>query len=219
MSRAYSCLPSLVVTRGDFALRPLDDADIEPIRRWRNAQMDVLRQKEPLTREAQQLYFVSTIWPEMELKQPRTILVAILRNGERIGYGGLVHCAWEHVRAEISVLFAPGIAAENSHYRECLTAFLDMLEEIAFDRLGFNRLTLETYDIRSFHIAVLERAGYVREGRLRDHVSIAGEGVDSLLHAKIARERGRCGASAYWAGGRTTSIATRSILDPAAGGS
>lgn len=189
MTRRYSQLPPLDLVHGAFALRCVDDADIEAIRCWRNAQMEVLRQSEPISAEAQRDYFAEQIWPQMSRAQPQTVLVTVLRDGEAIGYGGLVHCAWEHARAEISVLFAPDIATQDREYWGCLMAFLAMIEEVAFDRLGFNRLTLETYAFREFHIGVIEDAGFVFEGRLREHVWIAGEPVDSLLHAKLAADQ------------------------------
>ncbi|MHA7820559.1 MAG: GNAT family N-acetyltransferase [Erythrobacter sp.] len=217
MSRTYLRLPSLEISRDGFALRCIDDGDMEPIRTWRNAQMAVLRQAGRLTPDQQRRYFTSVIWPQMELEHPDTILLTILRSGERIGYGGLVHCAWGHARAEISVLFTPAIAADEREYGTCLSAFLAMLEDLAFDRLGFNRLTLETYDIRPFHVRLLEQAGYTREGRLRDHIAIEGERVDSLLHGKIASDRTRDRADDHATSERMTSTPTRSILTPASG--
>lgn len=211
-SRTYQRLPPLSADCGDFELRCIEDADIEAIRLWRNAQMPVLRQTAPISRDQQRSYFASQIWPQMGQEHPVTILVTVLRGGEVIGYGGLVHCAWEHSRAEISVLFAPEIAADDHTYREALLAFLTMIRAVGFMRLGFNRLTLETYDIRPLHIGILEEAGFLREGRLREHVEMDGRRIDSLLHAALASDQREAGA-------RITSCATRSIRVPERGGS
>ncbi|WP_299195672.1 GNAT family N-acetyltransferase [uncultured Erythrobacter sp.] len=211
MTRLYQRLPALEASLNGYSLRCVQDTDIEAIRRWRNAQMEVLRQAAPISSLEQEQYFARTIWPQMELERPRTILAAILQGDRAIGYGGLVHCAWEHKRAEISALFAPEIARDRSAYRAALLAFLEMIRETGFMRLGFNRLTLETYDIRPFHIGVLEEAGFQLEGRLRDHVVIDGKATDSLLHAALAKDQ-------QAAGGRITSCATRSIRVPATGG-
>jgi len=208
--RCYVHLPALDGQHRGYSLRCIQDCDIEPVRVWRNAQMDVLRQSAPITPAQQRRYFERAIWPQMERAQPDTILLTIEQGGRRIGYGGLVHCAWEDSRAEISVLLAPQIAADQKRYRAALLAFLAMAGEIGFSRLGLNRLTLETYDIRPFHIGVLEEAGFRREGRLREHVVIDAKPVDSLLHAALARDQAG-------KGGRITSCATRSILVPAAG--
>lgn len=218
VTRAYVNLPSLDIARGPFALRPVNEGDIESIRQWRNAQMEVLRQAGPITPAMQRRYFCRAIWPQMERKQPDTVLLAVECERAFVGYGGLVHCQWQHRRAEVSILFAPAIAADAPQYRRCLLAFLAMIDELAFDRLRLGRLTLETYDIRPFHVAVIEEAGYSREGRLRQHVTIGGNRFDSLLHGRLARDRQREIGTGQPAGGRMTSNATRSILTPAAGG-
>lgn len=213
--RRYSKLGPVDLARGRFSIRPVSDGDIEAIRRWRNAQMRVLRQAQPISPKAQCAYFAERIWPQMERSDPENVLVTILRDGVPVGYGGLVHCSWNDRRAEISALFAPEVAAEADEYRVSLMTFLELICALGFDRLGFNRLTLETYDIRPAHIAILEEAGFIREGRQREHVIIDGDRVDSLLHAMVARDyRAICAM-----GGRTTSDATRAILMPESGGS
>ena len=211
----YRNLPPLDATCGQYALRCIANEDAEPIRMWRNAQLAVLRQASPISAGQQRRYFAEVIRAQMELAEPQTILVTVLRHNTPIGYGGLVHCAWEHRRAEISILFTPEIADDPVAYRSSLLAFLAMIEEIAFTQLGLNRLTLETYDIRPLHIGVLEEAGYSREGRLREHVTIDGQPVDSLLHAKLASARDAAAAT----GARMTSCDTRAIRMPAGGGS
>lgn len=183
-------LPLIDVERGEFSLRCVEDGDIEPIRRWRNAQMVVLRQTKIISAVDQESYFARFIWPQMSLAKPETILVAIEHKGRMIGYGGLVHCSWPNRRAEISVLFEPALVGDEPRYRTALLAFLELISTVGFVRLGLNRLTLETYEIRPFHIAVLEEAGFVLEGRLREHVLIEGAPVDSLIHARIARDSG-----------------------------
>lgn len=200
MSRAYRHLPALEMRHGNYAIRCIEDQDIEAIRRWRNAQVEVLRQSGPISASDQRAYFDRAIWPQMGEEQPERILVAIEQSvggsgpkargatRELIGYGGFVHCAWDHARAEISALFAPAIVADKEHYRKALLAFLAMMTEAGFARLGLRRLTLETYDIRPFHVSVIEEAGFVREGRLREHVEIDGRPIDSLLNAKLASD-------------------------------
>ena len=46
---AYSCAPGLAAAAGRYALRPLRWDDREPIRQWRNDQLDILRQDRPLS--------------------------------------------------------------------------------------------------------------------------------------------------------------------------
>ena len=160
----------------------MQDSDVELIRHWRNAQMDVLRQTSPIGFEQQQAYFANSIWPTLEQAQPTNILVTYHRDGRPIGYGGLVHVAWEHLRAEVSFLLAPELAADRASYAECFSVYLALIKQLGFSALGFQRLFTETYAMRTDHIAILERNGFVREGRMRRHVGIDGEFVDSLIH-------------------------------------
>ena len=53
----YKVMPKKRLSDGWLTLRAVDPSDIEQIRNWRNAQMDVLRQTEEITKEAQISYF------------------------------------------------------------------------------------------------------------------------------------------------------------------
>jgi RimJ/RimL family protein N-acetyltransferase len=179
---SYRCLPYATLERNGFALRTVQPADIEPIRQWRNAQMNVLRQTTPISAEAQEAYFAETIWPSLSESRPANILLAFLENGSLIGYGGLVHIAWGDRRAEVSFLLTPKLAGDEPVYGARFAAFLGLIRELAFQGLGLHRLFTETYAFRTAHIAVLEQAGFRLEGRMRDHVVIDGQPIDSLLH-------------------------------------
>lgn len=158
---------------------------IESIRQWRNAQMDVLRQSSVITPEQQQAYFQQHIWPDLASPTPRNILLAIYRGKRLVGYGGLVHVAWEHRRAEVSFLLDPGHARDHEFYARTFLLFLKVIQILAFEDLGLHRIFTETYAIRDRHMAVLEQAGFQREGTLRDHVLIDGQAVDSIIHGCI----------------------------------
>lgn len=185
---SYACLPRPLITLGDYAVRSVQPQDIEDIRLWRNAQMDVLRQQAPLTPEDQRDYYAQHVWPVMSQAEPANILVTLLHNGQRIGYGGLVHLAWPHRRAEVSFLVSPDLASDPLPYSQAFDAFFRLMKILAFDDLQLHRLTGETYAFRTAHIALLEAAGFALEGRLRGHVRLNGEYIDSLLHACMATD-------------------------------
>ncbi|OXE36592.1 MAG: GNAT family N-acetyltransferase [Phenylobacterium zucineum] len=150
---AYACLTRQRIDLGDYAIRSIQPQDIEDIRLWRNAQMDVLRQDALITPDMQSTYFDTQIWPTLGEANPRQILVAFLHREARIGYGGLVHMAWPHSRAEVSFLVAPEIAADDERYPQAFDAFFALIKTLAFDDLGLNRLTTETYSSRTKHIS------------------------------------------------------------------
>lgn len=181
----WSCLTAQRFTHGAYALVPIAPEHIEPIRCWRNAQMDVLRQTEPISPEEQDTYYTRHIWPTMTQAQPVNVLVGFLHEGSLIGYGGLVHIAWEHRRAEVSFLLEHARIHDEIGYARDFTAFLQLVREMAFNDLQLHRLFTETYAIRSHHIRVLEAAGFLLEGTMRDHVCLNGVYFNSLIHGAL----------------------------------
>lgn len=178
----YSCMPHPTLFDGGLAIEAVQPDQIEAIRQWRNAQMNVLRQTAIISPTQQQRYFETHIWPEMTQPQPRNILLSYRENQAHIGYGGLVHIAWEHRRAEVSFLLDPIFAAQVEPYARYFSEFLQLIKRLAFDDLGLGRLFTETYASRDHHMAVLESAGFRREGVLRQHVMAEGQPVDSIMH-------------------------------------
>lgn len=181
----YVVIENKIITDGTICLRAVDLKDIEMIRIWRNAQMGILRQKQKITRNMQRQYFETEVWPEKNNSQPRQVLLAIDRLGILIGYGGLVHISWLDRRAEVSFLLNPLIANDEKLYSQIFVSCLEFLKKIAFNQLKIHKIWTETYNIRSYHIAALEAAGFEREGVLRDHNWIDGQPVDSVFHASI----------------------------------
>ena len=187
--KTYCPLPQAEYRWQKYQLVPIRYEDREPIRAWRNAQLEVLRQAEPLTAEQQAAYFKRVVLPLFEQEQPGQLLFSLLHNNELIAYGGLVHLSWPDGRAEVSFLVDPTRAAEPATYRQDFRAHLRLLGQVAFESLKFNRLFTETYDIRPAHIAILEEAGFRLEGRLRQHVQLApGTFTDSLMHGQLAAD-------------------------------
>jgi len=184
----YKCLPEAITDEHGYELLPVQPADIESIRRWRNAQMSVLRQHQEILPDEQVEYFTRTIWPLMDNDSPDTILLSLLSKGTMIGYGGLVHIAWGDRRAEISFLVDPARACHQDTYHRDFTAYLSLIQRIAFSHLALNRLFTETYAFRSEHIKTLESCGLQLEGRLREHVLIKNRPTDSLIHGILRQD-------------------------------
>lgn len=187
----YHCMPLAELRDGSRAVRAVDPEHIETIRRWRNAQMDVLRQAEPITPEAQQRYFEQTVWPDKQVENPHNILLIYLREGQPIGYGGLVHIAWEHKRAELSFLLDPRHERQSDRRAILFARFLQLMKRLAFEDLRLNRLYTETFATRRQHMETLEQAGFRREGCLRQHVRLDGQAIDSIMHGCISGDEGK----------------------------
>jgi len=180
--RSYQCLQAQRVDNGAYSIIPVQDEHIVSIRLWRNAQMAVLRQLSVINSLQQQSYFETKVWTEMDTLQPSNILMTYLLNEELIGYGGLVHISWEHLRAEVSFLAEPNRAKNAAIYAGDQINFLLLMKMLAFDKLGFHRLFTETYAIRQQHMVNLEAAGFIREGVMQAHVRINNRPVDSIIH-------------------------------------
>lgn len=182
MIYAWKCLGRQRFERGRYAVIPIQPAHVESIRCWRNEQMDILRQMQSITVERQQQYFGEKIWPSMGLNQPENILLGYLLDEQLIGYGGLVHIGWDHMRAEISFLLNTARTISEDVYERDFSNFLMLMKSVAFEELGFHRLFTETYAIRRHHIEVIEASGFQLEGVMREHVKIGGHFVDSFIH-------------------------------------
>jgi RimJ/RimL family protein N-acetyltransferase len=178
------------VSEAGYRYLPLRREDIQALREFRNAQMDVLRQNEPISPERQAAWFEREVVPTQGVERPHQVLVSILADGDRfVGYGGLTNLNWEELRAEVSFLVDPERARDPALYRADMTSFLAYLARLAFEELGLNRLFAETYAFREAHIGILEECGYRLEGRLREHIQLGGgKAGDSVVHGLLAAE-------------------------------
>ena len=181
----YKIMSWSEISDGVITLRPLQQEDIENIRLWRNAQMDVLRQARPISPEEQARYFEQHVWPEKKSSQPRQILLGVELSNKLIGYGGLVNLHWADQRAEISFLLSDEIEVQPALRAEIFIRFLLIIQKLSFKSLGLQRIWTETYSFRKAHIKTLEASGFVLEGCMRKHVIINGESMDSLIHGVI----------------------------------
>lgn len=182
-----------ILSDGSVVVRAVEPEHIEPIRCWRNAQIDVLRQTRAITHEEQIAYFERVVWPDKQSDHPSNILLGLFEKDRIIGYGGLVHIAWDYARAEVSFLLATEIAQDDEAVSTLFATWLRQMQRLAFDDLGLSRLTTETYAMRALHIRVLEETGFQREGLLREHVRVGGGPMDAVVHGCLASDVERSG--------------------------
>ena len=184
--KPYSFLTHNKISFGKYSLSPLRKRDIQKIRKWRNEQINVLRQKIPLTKEIQLKYYINTVKKSFYKNKPDIVLFSFLHDRNCIGYGGLVHMNWNSKTGEISFITNTIRTKSKSIYQKDFSIFLKLIFKISFDYMSLNKLTTETFDIRPWTIEVLENHGFKREGRLKKHVLIDGKLYDSIFHAKFA---------------------------------
>ncbi len=181
-AKHYRCLKKKAYTLEQYSLVPMRKVDMELIRKWRNEQIYVLRQKNLLTKKEQKNYYEKYIEPSFEQLQPTQILLSYLLDNKIIGYGGFVHIDWLSKKSEISFLLNGDRSKDKNIYKKEFSMFLSLIKQVAFMEISFNKLYAETYDIRPLHIKILEDNGFKLEGRLKDHVIVNNKYVDLLIH-------------------------------------
>lgn len=179
----YRCLKNSFLDHyNGYQLIAIRKEDMEPIRVFRNAQIDVLRQRHPISKEDQERYYTSHVLPLFSEEFPSQILWSFLLEEKLIGYGGLTYIDWENKRAELSFLVDPEIAVNVHEYQKAMTAFLLLLLPIAFQNLSLHKILSETFEFRESTRHVLEELGFKKEGVLRDHIFKKGRYYDSIMY-------------------------------------
>ena len=177
----YAYFPNLSINFGQHSLRPITWADRVPIRRWRNEQIEILRQREPLSVEDQDLYFERVIAAQMAMVRPPQLLFGYLEGRSLVGYGGFVHIDWGCHQAEVSFLTATARALGDSLRRDW-KIYLDMVTVLARNVLDLDKLTTETFETRSNLPPILEDYGFQHEGVLVNRRYNHGQWYASVSH-------------------------------------
>lgn len=180
--RTYKCLHIDQLSEGNFTLVPIRDADRYAILNWRNAQIDILRQQAPLTKEQQDTYFNTTVVQLFEQEKPEQLLWSFLENGKLIGYGGLVHIDWINKTAEISFLTETSRNQSKEQFISDWVNYLSILKKIAKEHLHFNSIFTYAYDIRPNLYIALEKSGFKETKRIKNFIEIDKEMKDVVIH-------------------------------------
>lgn len=183
--RHYKCFNKNEFQDGNYKLVPLRDEDKYLIMQWRNEQIDILRQKQPLTKEQQEQYFATVVADLFKQDKPQQILFSFLENNQLIGYGGLVHIDWEAKHGEISFLLSSRHNYDIEQFKKDWSSFLILITEIAFNELKLNKVHTYAYNIRDYYFDVMYEKGFKLEGRLEDHILIKNKLTDILILSKF----------------------------------
>ncbi len=183
--KQYKCLKRNTYELKPYSIVPIRYSDMEFIRKWRNRQIDILRQNTLLTKRDQKEYYTNIVEPLFSEKEPSQILFSYLQERILIGYGGLTNIDWLAKRAEVSFLLDDQRVVNDTVYWDDFSNFLALIKKVAFYDIYLHRLYTETYDIRPLHVKVLKKNGFKLEGTLKDHVVINNNYIDSLIHGLI----------------------------------
>lgn len=180
--RAYKCLDKNIFSNGDYSLIPIRDDDKYDILNWRNSQLDILRQQNPLTKEQQENYFKTTVAGLFDQEQPEQILWSFLVNGQLIGYGGLVHINWTNKTAEISFLTETSRNQSKDIFISDWINYLSLVKKIASESLHFKSIFTYAYDIRPNLYIALENSGFKETKRIKNYIEINNQLKDVVIH-------------------------------------
>ena len=179
----YKTLNKQLYKSGDYTITPIRSEDRLDIMKWRNEQIYHLRQNKPLTETDQDNYFKNVIQIQFNQNLPDQILFSFLKNDVCIGYGGLVHINWTDKNAEISFIMNTNL--EKNRFHEIWTAYLTLIEKVAFDELQLHKVFVYAFDLRPHLYEVLEHSNYFKEATFIEHCFYNNKFIDVIIHSKI----------------------------------
>ncbi|MDA9811366.1 GNAT family N-acetyltransferase [Flavobacteriaceae bacterium] len=182
----YRCLIQNDFGKESFRIIPIRYSDRFEIMKWRNDQLYHLRQKKILTKKDQNIYFKNSVLDLFNSKEPDQLLFSFLKNGNLIGYGGLVHINWFDKNAEIS--FVMDTKLENKFFEANWLIFLELIESLGFNELMFKKLYVYAFDLRPYLYPILEKRNFINEARLHKHVFINKEFKDVVFYSKFNKD-------------------------------
>lgn len=162
-------------------LRPLEISDAEAMAPWMNDREVVrtLQTMRPVTEESERSFI------ERVSRSDTDVATAIMtRAGDRfIGTAGLMHINWRERHAGYGI----SIGDKSCWGRGFGTETTRLLTAHAFETLNLNRVWLHVYEFNLGAIRAYEKAGYQREGVLRQATYVEGRYHDVHVMA-ILRE-------------------------------
>ena len=181
----YQILKNKKYSLGEYRLVPIRDEDKFLIMKWRNDQIDFLRQDKKLTNQNQINYFKKTISKLFDQQYPDQLLFSFLKKNICVGYGGLVHINWKDKNAEIS--FIMDTKQENIFFNLYWKTFLTLIDQVAFKELNFHKIQTYAFDLRPKLYVVLEQCGYKKEKVLVKSYNYNDNLINIVIHSKIKK--------------------------------
>lgn len=141
------------------------------------------------------------VWPSLQQVEPLTM------DDEREFYEGVVNADGEthllicHEHTPVGIVGLNGIdpnwgVAELGYYVEpdshghgYATEAVDLLVDYAFDQRRLEKLEADALASNEGSQRVLEKNGFVEEGRFREHAFVDGERVDVVRYGLLADDR------------------------------
>lgn len=174
-------MPGQAFIRGDsIDLRTIEEADREFLRRGSN-HPDVRRYISVFRRPSGEGEFDDEF--ERFYQGEDDVNLLVCDGEERVGSVSLAPVFQDRDRANLGIWVHPD--AQGNGYA---TAATRLVVEYAFDELGLHSVSAVAMAPNEASRRMLERVGFVEEGRRREAAFVGGEYVDEVEYGLLARE-------------------------------
>jgi len=167
------------------SLHAVEKEDLEQLKDWRNNTKlrKNFREYREINMSHQQTWFDKNI-----VNSLNTLMFSIRRIKDNILLGscGFVYVNWVHRHADLSLYIGwqdAYIDKEGFAEEGC-----ELLLNYGFNELGLNKVRTEVYEFDVQKASLLEKIGFVQDGKLREHYWYGGRWWDAKLFSILSSE-------------------------------
>lgn len=163
-------------------LRPLEEADIPTCLRWINDPeiTRTLATFRPWNELREREWFQGLYKDEHNIG----LAIALKENDKHIGNIGLHGLDWKNREAELGIMIGEKDEWDKGYGSEAISLML----EYGFERLNLHRIYLRVYEHNPRAQRCYEKAGFRREGVMRESVFNEGRYWDTIFMGILERE-------------------------------
>ncbi|MFG2117090.1 GNAT family N-acetyltransferase [Streptomyces sp. NPDC048718] len=175
-------------SEGTVELRPHTAASLEPLLRWKN-DAEIQRLSDGGTQAYSRERIAATLERWMRPSEDIVHLaICLAGRAEPIGFLHLALIERAHRRCRLGIVIGEKDLWGRGYGHQAVVRAVGH----AFDVLGLERITAEVLADNPRSARMLEGAGFVREGVMRESVHLDGRRVDELVYGLLRHEwRGR----------------------------
>ena len=78
-------------------------------------------------------------------------------------------------------------ASSKNSFQTHWCNFLNLIEQVAFDKIKFHKIFVYAFDLRPHLYKVLENSDYSEDARLKEHCFFGNKFIDVLIYSKFLR--------------------------------
>ena len=179
----YKALPKSTFSENEYMISPVRREDRYEIMKWRNDQINVLRQENALSEAQQDDYFENILSRSFNDPTPDQLIFSFFKSYQLIGYGGLTHIDWKNRNSEISFLLKTDLNRPDV-YSDLFEAFLGLICQVG-KISNLHKIYTYGYNLSEYRFKPLIKSDFIQEACLMNHKSIDGKLYDVLIYSKI----------------------------------